>query len=366
MTKMRSKHLVHGLAVLGAIALGALSVSPLGAQQASKLRIIQTNYGGDTIHIIDPATNKVVREIKGVEAIHGVVAAPDGNRIYFSEESTNTVVVMDGKTMQITKRIPLSGNPNLIDITPDGKTIYAAISLTYDDVSEFPLVKAGATGGVDVIDTVSLANIKTIAMKGGVHDLNVTPDGKFVIVGNARGGRANVMTVVDTKTNDVAWTMPMDPSPSPMAVSKKADGSTDKIYAQNGRDNGFQVIDFATRKITQTVTLPDISGQEKNPFGPPAVSHGLMVTPDQKTLVIISRGNSALYTYSLPDVKYIGVATLGGKGAGWLVLTPDNKRAYVANEHSNTVSAVDLATLKELAVIPVSFVPSRNATWIMP
>ena len=218
---MRSKHLVHGLAVLGAIALGALSVSPLGAQQASKLRIIQTNYGGDTIHIIDPATNKVVREIKGVEAIHGVVAAPDGNRIYFSEESTNTVVVMDGKTMQITKRIPLSGNPNLIDITPDGKTIYAAISLTYDDVSEFPTVKAGATGGVDVIDTVSLTNIKTIAMKGGVHDLNVTPDGKFVIVGNARGGRANVMTVVDTKTNDVAWTMPMDPSPSPMAVSKK-------------------------------------------------------------------------------------------------------------------------------------------------
>ena len=31
-----------------------------------------------------------------------------------------------------------------------------------------------------------------------------------------------------------------------------------------------------------------------------------MVTPDQKTLVIISRVNSALYTYSLPDAKLIG------------------------------------------------------------
>src|SRR4030095_13866637 len=101
----------------------------------------------------------------------------------------------------------------------------------------------------------------------------------------------------------------------------------------------------------QSATPPNTWGAEKNPLGPPAVSHGLMVTPDQKTLVIISRGNSALYTYSLPDVKYIGVVTLGGKGAGRLVLTPDGKRAYVANEHTNTTSAVDLATLKELAVI---------------
>jgi len=366
MPNMRSTHLFRGLAIVAAIALGTLAAPTVGAQQPSKLRIIQTNFGGDTVHIIDPATNKVVRELKGFETVHGVIAAPDGSRIYFSSESENAVIAVDGKTLEHIKSTALSRNPNLIDITPDGKTIYAAISLTYDDVSEFPTVKAGPTGGVDVIDTASLTKIKTIPMKGGVHDLNVTPDGKFVAVGNSRGGRANIMTVLGTKTNDTAWTMPMDPAPSPMAVSKKADGSTDKIYAQNGRDNGFQVIDFATRKITQTVTLPDISGQEKNPFGPPAVSHGLMVTPDQKTLVVISRGNSALYTYSLPDVKYIGVVTLGGKGAGWLVLTPDSKRAYVANEHSNSVSAVDLASLKELAVIPVGFVPSRNALWMQP
>src|SRR5262245_55277794 len=337
MTNMRSKHLISGFAVLGAIAFGALTVSPLDAQPASKLRIIQTNFGGDSCQIIDPATNKVVRDVKGFETLHGVIAAPDGSRIYFSSESENAVIAVDGKTLQRIKSIPLSGNPNLIDITPDGKTIYAAIALTYDDVSEFPTVKAGPTGGVDVIDTVSLTKIKTVPMKGGVHDLNVTPDGKFVVVGNSRGGRANIMTVLDTKTNDTAWTMPMDPAPSPMAVSKKADGSTDKIYAQNGRDNAFQVIDFATRKITQTVTLPDLSGQEKNVFGPPAVSHGLMVTPDQKTLVVISRGNSALYTYSLPDVKYVGVVPLEGKGAGWLVLTPDCNREYGADEHTYTV-----------------------------
>ena len=73
---MRSKHLISGLAVLGAIAFGALNVSPLDAQPASKLRVIQTNFGGDSIHIIDPATNKVVRELKGFETVHGITVAP--------------------------------------------------------------------------------------------------------------------------------------------------------------------------------------------------------------------------------------------------------------------------------------------------
>ena len=349
---------------MAGIALCTVSVSAFAAQ----LRIIQTNFAGDTMHIIDPVTNKVVGKIDGIEATHGITVAPDGSRIYVSEEADFTVDVIDGKTLKVIKKIPLSGNPNLIDITPDGKSIYVAIALTYNDLSAFPQIKANASGGVDVIDTVSLQKVKTIPMRGGVHDLNVTPDGKYVIVGNSRGAKppADVMTVVDTKTNEIAWTLPMSPAPSPMAVSKNPDGSTKSIFAQNGRDNGFAVIDFATRKITNTVKLPDITGQAQNPYGPPAASHGIMVTPDQKTLLVNSRFNSALYAYSIPDMKFLGVTALGGKGAGWLTITPDSKTAYVANEHTNDVSVVDIKSMKETARIPVGFAPARNVVWMAP
>ena len=187
------------LTVLTGILLCTASFSPLAAQNL-KQRIIQTNSAGDNIHIIDPATNKVVAEITGVEAPHGVTVAPDGSRIYVSEQATNTLTVVDGKTLQVTKRIPLSGNPNLIDITPDGKQIYVAIALSWTDLSEFPQIKAAPSGGVDVIDTTSLTNVKTIPLKGGVHDLNVTPDGKYVLAGASRGARpaANAMYVIDT------------------------------------------------------------------------------------------------------------------------------------------------------------------------
>ena len=49
---------------------------PGGRTAEAKLRIVQTNSAGDNIHIIDPVTNKVVGEIKGIEAPHGLAVAP--------------------------------------------------------------------------------------------------------------------------------------------------------------------------------------------------------------------------------------------------------------------------------------------------
>ena len=161
----------------------------LAAAQQSKLRIVQTNNAGDTVSIIDPATNKVVAEIPGVEAVHGIAAATDGSRIYITEEWLRTLTVIDGKTLQIPKKIPLSGVPNLIAPTPDVRFLYVAIAQAWDDLSAFPEIKAEPNGGVDVIDTASLQNIKTIPIRGGIHDLYVAPDGKYVVGGGVRAAK---------------------------------------------------------------------------------------------------------------------------------------------------------------------------------
>src|SRR3984893_5690445 len=202
---MTNKHVLRGgVIVFCGIVLYAVSSSLMAAPPA-KLRIVQSNSAGDNIHIIDPATNKVVGEIKGIEAPHGITVSPDGSRIYISEESGDTLVVVDGKTLSEIKRSHLSGNPNLVDVTPDGKQIYVAITLSWNDLSEFPQIKAAPSGGVDVIDTPSLTKGKNIAITGGIHDLNVTPDGKYVVAGAARGAKppTKLLNVIDTQTNEV-------------------------------------------------------------------------------------------------------------------------------------------------------------------
>src|SRR6266542_2103991 len=68
---------------------------------SDQVRILQSNAAGDRVHIIDPVTNKVVGEITGLEAVHGVTASPDGSRIYVSSEADDTLDVADAKTLQV-------------------------------------------------------------------------------------------------------------------------------------------------------------------------------------------------------------------------------------------------------------------------
>ena len=315
---------------------------------AGKVRIIQTNSASDMVSIIDPSTNKVVGTINGIEVNHGAAVAPDGSRIYVSNEADSTLDVVDGKTLRVTNKIKLSGHPNNISIGRDGRRVYVSIAI--------------APGAVDVVDTVSLQKIKSINNDGPVHNTYVTPDGKYVVTGSVAG---KTISVIDAQTDDIAWVLKMDLGIRPMAFEKNADGSTKRIFVQLSDFNGFAVIDFATHKEVTRIELPKL-GPGKSPFMEGGnVSHGLAVTADGKLLVVNSRLNSAVYMYSLPDLKVVGSVDVG-KAPDWVTLTPDSKLAYVANAQSNSVSVIDLKASKEITRIPVGQVPKRNITALLP
>jgi YVTN family beta-propeller protein len=133
----------------------------------AQVRIVQTNSRGDNIHLIDPETNRIVGEITGVPINHGAAAAPDGRRLYFTSEAEQSLAVVDTKTLAVTKKIPLTGRPNNMSISRDGRRVYVGI------VSQ--------PGAVDVIDTVTLERVKSIPTRGGIHNVYVTPDGRHIM-----------------------------------------------------------------------------------------------------------------------------------------------------------------------------------------
>ena len=347
---MTTMKVVHNYLKPLAILLLAL---PLTAA-SNQVRIIQSNAAGDTIHILDSVTNKVVGEIKGVEAVHGVAASPDGSRIYFSSEADETFDVADAKTLEVIKKIPLSGRPNNIAMSPDGRRVYVGIRQ-----------KVGDNPGVaDVIDTASLSKVKSIRTEGPVHNLYVTPDGKYVVAGDASAH--GYVSVLDTEKDAPAWSVQLGTNIRPMAISKNPDGSTRSVFVQIGDYNGFVVVDFQARKEVARIAHPKLApGRTAIPTGS-SESHGIGVTADQKTLVVCSRLNNALYSYSLPDMKLSGTGYLSGKGCAWLTLTPDGKRAYVADPVGNNTLVVDIPSMKEVAKIAVGQVPKRNYTMVIP
>jgi YVTN family beta-propeller protein len=314
--------------------------------RAASVRIYQTNSAGDHVDVIDPVTNKVVFKVEGIEVPHGVAFSPDGKRAYITCESESTLWATDTTTGKLIWKAPLSGHPNNLAVSNDGKYVFVSIAV--------------APGAVDVIDTASMKLSKTIPVKGAVHNTYVTPDGKFVVAGSIAG---KMITVIDEKTQTIAWELPMDQGVRPMTFEKAADGSTSRIFAQLSNVHGFDVVDFRTHKVTQRITLPDMPVNGKAESAAP--SHGIAVSPDGKTLWVNSSIASGVFEYSLPDLKVMGYVKTD-KVPDWVTFTPDGKTIYVANSGVNAVSAVDVATRKEVARIPVGEVPKRNGTVVVP
>ena len=328
--------------------LAAMVVAWAPVTASSQVRILQTNSRGDNIHLIDPATNKIVGEIKGVPINHGAAAAPDGIRLYFSSEAEQTLHVIDGKTLQITKKIPLTGRPNNISISKDGRRVYVGI--------------VSAPGAIDVIDTSTLERVKSIPTKGGIHNVYVTPDGAHVVAGSIAG---RVMTVIDQKTEEPLWTL-FEEGVRPIAFEPNADGSTKRLFVQLSNLHGFAIVDFAQRKEVGRIHLPNDIPAEKVDKGPfnAAPSHGLGVAPDGKTLWVTSRPNARVYVYSLPDVKLLDSIDVGGR-PDWVTFTPDSTQIYIATENNDSVVVLDVPARKEITRVKVGSAPKRNITVTM-
>ncbi len=331
--------------ILAAWVRGETAPKPKAAP--GKVRIIQTNSAGDNVDIIDPATNKVVGQIRGIEVGHGAAASPDGSRIYISNEADSTLDVVDSRTLRVSSKVPLSGHPNNISIGRDGRHVYVAIRET--------------VGVVDVVDTDVLRRVKSIPVNGAVHNTYVTPDGKFVVAGSIAGKN---ITVIDATTEQPVWVIDFDLGVRPIAFETNPDGSTKRVFAQLSDFNGFAVVDFATHKELTRIKLPPLPAGKKEFLEGGNVSHGLAVTSDNKTLVVNSRLNGSVYMYSLPDLKLLGSVEVG-HAPDWVTLTPDGKFAYVANAQSNSVSVLDIKAMKEVARIPVGQVPKRNITAVL-
>ena len=133
------------------------------------------------------------------------MGAPDGSRLYVTNEARSTLDMVDAETLAVMKRIPLTGHPNNVAVSKDGRRVYAGI--------------AEAPGAVDVIDTVSLTNAKSIPVKGAIHNVYVTPDGRYVVSGSIPG---RMITVIDQQSELVAWNCRCPPAFARSPSSKRA------------------------------------------------------------------------------------------------------------------------------------------------
>lgn len=334
---------------------------------ASSIYVYVMNNAGTTVDVIDAATNKIVQSIDNIDVPESARFSPDGSRVYIGSLGEDALYVVDRKSGKKIKKIPMSGHVNDLQVTMDGKRVLVC-------TRQKP-------GRLDIIDTASLKLVKSIEFKDPLHDIELTKDGKYAVVGSPEG---ELESYVDLRTDQIVGETHFDQGAMTFAIECNPDGSGRRIYQQLKKTNGFAVVDFATRKEISRVIFPVMPNEFKPGTHTPrfrrcpscAPAHGMAVSPDGKTLWANSHNANSVFVYSLPDVKLIGHVTfpetnLPGHAPipalpEWITFTPDGKKVYVTLSSMRQVMAIDAATLKEIARIPVGEIPKRDSAVEVP
>ena len=208
-----------------------------------------TAEGGKKIARYNPSTNAVdwVHEI-GQDRTHMLVIARGGKTIYTSNVNSDTVTAVeasgDGGTWTNTV-IAVGKGPEGIDISPDGKEVWAANS---------------GDGTVSIIHTATKKVVATVDV-GTKHSNRVkfTPDGKFALISDIGSGD---LVVVEAGTRKAVKRMKLGSSAEGILMQP---GGKRAFVAVSG-DNKVDVVDLETLEVTGTIATgkdPDGLGWRK-------------------------------------------------------------------------------------------------------
>ena len=184
----------------------------------------------------DPVANAIDWIVgTGQTQTHMVTASRDGRALYTANIAGNSVSIISlgatGAATAVTT-IPVGKGPEGIDLTPDGKELWAAHS---------------QDGGVSIIDTASKTVTATIDIKTGRSNrITFTRDGASALVSDINTGE---IVVIDVKSRAVTSRVKIGASPE--GILMDPDG-TRAFIAVTG-DNVIAVLDLKTLTVTRRI-----------------------------------------------------------------------------------------------------------------
>jgi len=327
-----------------------------------------SNHQGASIDIVDPTTNRIVRQIKCVSAPDRVEFSGDGNTAYAPDRVEHNVTVIDTRTGAIKAKIPLLARPNTASLDKDAHRLYVAISPVRADENE--------RGYVQVIDTQSLKVVDTIETKGAIHYAKLSPDRKLVL---AISPEARFMNVYESKTQKLLYSCCNEAAIGDMHAEAAPDGSTSRILFSYSGFNGIVAVDAKTGKEVTRVMQPlcDKEGpykgvrHEKKAVKPSGF-HGGEISGDGKFFWVMQ--GSFVFRYELPSLKpagHVHLAMVDQVGRAYspasegtrLTVSPDGQKVYAARPGRNLISVIDAKRMEEEALIPTGEYPLNLSIW---
>ncbi len=253
---------------------GMLSVAVAGLQPL----VYVPNSDSNTVTVIDPNSFAVLRTFKVGLLPEHITPSWDLQTLYVDDTSGNTLIPIDPRTGVAGSPIPVFDPYNLY-FTPDGsKAIVVAERNRTLDIRDpkswkllariptpcsgvdhgdftadhrFFLVSCEYSGELLRLDTRTLRVVGVLKLGGRPIDVRLSPDGKIMYVAN-QASKFGGVQLVDPYAMRLLQFIPTGAGAHGEIPSR--DGRS--LYVTNRLGHTVSVIDFATRKVVRTWTIP--------------------------------------------------------------------------------------------------------------
>lgn len=294
-----------------------------------------SNYNGESISVIDLASNTVVRTITEVapRRPNATSVHPDGNPVYVAigYNAAGAVDVYDTVNGSRTDIIDVGFRPNGVAVSPDGSRLYVTGFYRSD---------------LAVVNTASGEVTTRVEIGSGHMAVVVHPTADRVYVGDADSG--NVSVVDSAGLTELTNINASGGSVNGLAISP--DGS--RLYASLPREDRVAVIDTAAEAEIDTV---DVGNNPLELAVDPAGALLYVSNHDDDTVSVIDTGSNT------------AVATIAvGTGPRGIDVHPAGTRAYVTSFGQDLVTVIDTASNTVINDIIVGDGPISSGSFITP
>src|SRR5580692_6315039 len=124
-------------------------------------------------------------------------------RIYVTNENSGDLSVIESSTLQVVATVPLGKRPRGIHASPDGKTLYVALSgspIAGPGVDESKLPPPDKSAdGIGVFDVQQNKLLRVIQSGSDPENFDLSPDGRYIFVSNEDDAKASMIDVTSGK-----------------------------------------------------------------------------------------------------------------------------------------------------------------------
>jgi PQQ-dependent catabolism-associated beta-propeller protein len=308
-------------------ALAALLLPALAAAKDTGLIFVSLERGNEVV-VLNPDLSEHKR-IETSRRPRDMQFNRDRTMLYVACGDDDVIDVIDLATLEVVDSIPTGPSPEVFAFSPDETQIY--VSNEEDSVMEV----------IDVATRTVTARVPTGAEPEGVIN---SVDGKTVFVTSEV---ADMVHVVDAATARVTKNIIVGTRPRRFVVTP--DGA--ELWVTDELSSELHIIDTASLEVKDVLSFlpPGFRPEDVTPVG-------MAITADgSRVLVTLGRANhvAVVDTATRDTLSYI----LVGSRAWDVVLTRDERTAYVANGLSDDITVIDMEAMRPVQSLAVGRTP---------